>query len=396
MQRITQAVILAGGRGIRLRPITNTTPKPLVEINGRPFLAHLLDLLKKNGISEVVLLLGYLPEKIMEYVEDGSKFGLSVRYSVGGVEDETGTRIKNAALLLADHFLLLYCDNYWPLDLHALEAFYRGKGTLASVTVYANRDRAKKNNTKVEDGYVTAYDRSRTASDLNGVEIGFFIMDRSITDMMPPGNFSFEDVIIPRLIASRELAGFMTDHAYYSIGSLERLPETEKFLRPRSVVFLDRDGVINKRPPQGEYVKNIGEFEFLSGVREALRLLKEDGAEVYIITNQAGIGRGMMTEADLAAIHEYLRRDAARAGGAINAIYYCPHAWDAGCECRKPRPGMFFRAGREHAINLTASWYVGDDQRDREVGDAAGCRTVLVTPEKNLLDIVRNEILVHE
>ncbi|TSD04778.1 MAG: D-glycero-D-manno-heptose 1,7-bisphosphate phosphatase [Parcubacteria group bacterium Greene0714_36] len=365
MQHITQAVILAGGQGTRLRPITDTIPKPLVEINGRPFLAYLLDLLKKNGVSEVVLLLGYLPEKIMEYVGDGSRFGLSVQYSVGSVEDETGTRIKNAAHLLQDHFLLLYCDNYWPLDLHTAEMFYRGKGTLASVAVYANKDRAKKNNIRVEDGYVTAYDRTRTAPDLNGVEIGFFIMDKSITDMMPSGNFSFEDMIIPRLIADRELAGFMTDHAYYSIGSLERLPETEKFLRPRSVVFLDRDGVINKRPPQGEYIKNIGEFEFLPGACEALRLLKEGGAEVYIITNQAGIGRG----------------------------YYCPHGWDAGCECRKPRAGMFFRASREHALDLTKAWWVGDDERDLEAGKVAGCHTILVTSEKNLLSIVRNEIL---
>ena len=105
---IKQAVILAGGKGERLKPLTDTLPKPMVPVNGRPFLEYLVELLKNNGIEEIVMLLGYRPEKITEHFGDGTKFGVNIKYSIGAVEDETGTRIKNAKGLLKDKFLLMY------------------------------------------------------------------------------------------------------------------------------------------------------------------------------------------------------------------------------------------------------------------------------------------------
>jgi len=167
---IKQAVILAGGRGERLRPITDTIPKPLIPINGKPLLEYLLEMLKGQGITEVVLLLGYLSEKIAEYFGDGSKFGLNIKYSIlplfdeKGLENESGTRIKTAAPLLDDIFLLMYCDNYWPLDLKKLSDFYFKQGKMVSITVYTNKDNFTKNNILVDnDGLVVKYDRSRGA-----------------------------------------------------------------------------------------------------------------------------------------------------------------------------------------------------------------------------------------
>ena len=104
----TQALILAGGQGTRLRPLTAHKPKPLVEVAGKPFLAHLLQMLAKEGITDVVLLTGYRGKEIEEYVSDGSRFGLSVKYSAGAVAWETGKRVREAAPLLHDEFMLLY------------------------------------------------------------------------------------------------------------------------------------------------------------------------------------------------------------------------------------------------------------------------------------------------
>jgi len=134
---IRQTVILAGGEGTRLRPLTQNMPKPMVPVNNRPFLEYLIDMLKGNGISEAVLLLGYLPEKITGYFGDGSNFGVDMKYSIGKVSDKTGTRIKNAGPLLDDVFLLMYGDNYWPLNLKKLFEFYIERKTLASTTIYA-------------------------------------------------------------------------------------------------------------------------------------------------------------------------------------------------------------------------------------------------------------------
>lgn len=230
---ITQAVVLAGGRGERLRPITDAIPKPMVAIHGRPFLEYLVALLKKNGITDIVMCLGYLSKKITEHFGDGSRFGLRIRYSVGAVVDETGTRLRNAWPLLDDRFLLLYCDNYWPLDLIRMEEFYHSKGALASATVYANADGRGEygfeNNICVDgEGYVLRYDKTRAHPDLNGVDIGFFLLDKRALDLIPAGNVSFEQAVLPRLVAQRQLVGFRTDTPYYTITSVDFLRRAEQ------------------------------------------------------------------------------------------------------------------------------------------------------------------------
>ncbi|MBE3122255.1 MAG: D-glycero-beta-D-manno-heptose 1,7-bisphosphate 7-phosphatase [Thermoplasmata archaeon] len=391
MLSVKQAVILAGGRGTRLQPLTDTVPKPMILMNGKPFLEYLIGLLKENGICEIVLLLGYLPEKITEYFGDGSRFGVKIKYSISDLSDETGTRIKKAEELLQEFFLLTYCDNYLPLDLKKLVEFHEKQKTMASVTIYTNKDKITKNNVFVDEkGYVITYDRTRQAKDLNGVDVGFFILSKKITEWMPGENFSFQNVIIPKLIENHQLSGYLVDYRYYSIGSLERLPLTERFLQPKKVIFLDRDGVINKKPPKAEYVKKWNEFEFLPGAIEALELLTKNGYHVYLITNQAGIARGVMTESDLRSIHEHLQRELHNNKAKIDGIYYCPHGWDENCECRKPKPGMFFQAARDHQLDLSKTVFIGDDERDLQAGNAAGVKTILVTPEKNLLQVVHS------
>jgi histidinol-phosphate phosphatase family protein len=390
MRSIKQAVILAGGQGTRLRPLTDTIPKPMILLNGKPFLEYLIELLKENGISEIVLLLGYLPEKVTEYFGDGSRFGVQIRYSITDVSDETGTRIKKAETLLQHDFLLMYCDNYLPFNLRKLLEFHERQKTMASVTVYTNKDRITKNNVFVDDkGHVITYDRTRQAKDLNGVDVGFFILNKEIFDWMPKENFSFQDVIVPKLIAQHQLSGYLIDNRYYSIGSLERLPLTEQFLKPKKVIFLDRDGVINKKPPKAEYIKNWAEFEFLPGAIDAITLLTQQGYQIYLISNQAGIARGVMTKQDLDIIHENLQKELLSHGAHITGIYYCPHGWNDNCDCRKPKPGMLLQAAREHHLDLTKTYFIGDDERDIEAGEAAGCKTVQVTPENTLLSIVR-------
>lgn len=395
MRGIRQAVILAGGEGTRLRPLTYEVPKPMVPVSKRPFLDYLVDMLKENGIAEVVLLLGYLPEKITRYYGDGSNFGVNIKYSIGKVSDKTGTRIKSAEQLLDEIFLLLYGDNYWPLNLKRLLKFYHEHKTLASTTVYANKDGkgeyGAENNIYVDDdGYVLKYDRSRKDKKLNGVDIGFFIVSKEILGLMPDHDFSFEEEILPLLVDKHQLSGYRTEHRYYYISTLESLKEMERYLQPKKVVFLDRDGVINRKAPENDYVKNWREFKFIPGAIEALKLLTQNGYDIHIITNQRGIARGMMSERDLNIIHEKMKAELGKHNARINGIYYCPHGLDDECDCRKPKPGLLFRAASEHELNLTEVVLIGDDERDLQAGGAAGCKTILVEPGKDLLQIVNS------
>ena len=142
-------------------------------------------------------------------------------------------------------------------------------------------------------------------------------------------------------------------------------------------IFLDRDGVINKKAPKHEYITSIKEFEFLEGVLEGLKKLGELSYKIIIITNQRGIARKKMSELDLIKIHKDMMRKIIKSGGRVDRIYYCPHN-KGECNCRKPLPGMIERAKEDFNIDLKNSWLVGDSESDIVLGKRVGCKTIFV------------------
>ena len=171
-------------------------------------------------------------------------------------------------------------------------------------------------------------------------------------------------------------------------------------------VFLDRDGVINRRPIAHEYVRSWEEFEFLPGVAEAVRVLKVSGFLVFVVTNQRGVATGALTDEALRLLHDRMRAELEAVGSALDGIFYCPHSENK-CECRKPRTGLFEQAKAIFPqIEFRESFVVGDSWRDTEAGRRLGCRTILIgsTLEvdavtradfvaRSLLDAVTNYIL---
>jgi D-glycero-D-manno-heptose 1,7-bisphosphate phosphatase len=365
----------------------------MVQIHAKPFLEYLIEQLRDQGFQRILLLLGYLPEIIQEYFRDGSRWGLKVQYSVSGIEDETGRRLKLAASHLDPYFLLLYCDNYWPMQIEKMWTRFVAAQVPAMITVYSNNDGYTRNSVRVDQhGYVIDYDKSCKSPGLQGVEISYGLLSKSVLSMLPDKNVSLEETLYPRLARHRELLAYVTDHRYYSVGALHRLSLTEAFFASRPAVILDRDGVLNKRPPQAHYVQSWEKFEWLPGAREALRLYSQAGYRVVVVSNQAGIGRGVMKETDLQHIHQRMQADVKEAGGQIEAFYYCPHDWSDGCDCRKPKPGLLYQAQRELSLDLTRTLFIGDDERDRQAADAAGCPSAMVSDEVSLLDIVRKVV----
>nr|HID57653.1 D-glycero-beta-D-manno-heptose 1,7-bisphosphate 7-phosphatase [Desulfobacterales bacterium] len=147
------------------------------------------------------------------------------------------------------------------------------------------------------------------------------------------------------------------------------------------VIFLDRDGVINRDRP--DHVKAWSEFEFLPGSLEAIRLLSNNGYSIILITNQSAVNRRLITEKGLAIIHERMIRRIEETGGRIEAIYFCPHTPDQGCECRKPKPGLIYKAQADYKLDLSKTCMIGDSLKDIECGWKAGCgKTVLVRTGK--------------
>ncbi len=167
------------------------------------------------------------------------------------------------------------------------------------------------------------------------------------------------------------------------IDTVEVVPEEQL----QRVVFLDRDGVINKKL-EGDYVKTYDEFIFLPGTIDAIKKIKQKGLMVIIITNQSGIGRGIMSEDDLLDVHEQMLAELKKNGVTIDAIYYCPHSPDNGCDCRKPKDGLFKQALMDFNIDMEHSWMIGDEQKDVEAGEKAGCQTYLLSKGELLIEAI--------
>jgi D-glycero-D-manno-heptose 1,7-bisphosphate phosphatase len=146
-------------------------------------------------------------------------------------------------------------------------------------------------------------------------------------------------------------------------------------------VFLDRDGVINRKAPEGQYVTRWEKMELLPGAREAVYLLNQAGFLVIVVSNQRCVAKGLVTTDEVDSMHARMRHEFEVSGAKLDAIYYCPH--ENQCSCRKPRPGMLLQAARTHDVDLSASWMVGDSDGDVEAGRTAGCRTARLINNDN-------------
>ena len=153
----------------------------------------------------------------------------------------------------------------------------------------------------------------------------------------------------------------------------------------KPAVFLDRDGTINKDVP---YCSCPEEFELLPGVGEAIAQLNKAGFIVVVITNQSGVYRGYFSEEMLHLIHQKMQEDLAHYKARVDSIYYCPHHPEDCCTCRKPAPGLLFRAAEKLGLDLKKSFFIGDSPTDMEAGRRAGCTTILVAPDQDLPDKV--------
>lgn len=380
-----QAAILCGGLGTRLRPYTLDMPKPMIPINKKPFLEYLIEQLKENGISEIILMTGYLGEKIHKYFGNGERLNIEILYSKGPVEWSTGRRLYEIKELLNDHFMLLYSDNFVPFNLEKAYECYIQKNVKLSFVV---QSKISGNIRLREDGIVDIYDKSRSASNLDMVELGYMIVSKKVFEYYPPNdkNIDFYQ-IIDSLAKEKQLAGFEIRDKYYSISDPERLNKMRNYLTPKKILLIDRDGVINKKAPKGEYITSWKEFKFIPETIKAMKKLSDNGFKFIIITNQACIGRGIVTKNAINEINNKMIKFLEKEGISILQLYMCPHHWDDNCHCRKPKPGLFFQASRDWSFRLDKTFYIGDDSRDCQAAYNAGCKCIFIGEQPDISNL---------
>ena len=224
----TQAVILAGGLGTRMRPITENIPKPMIAVAGKPFLQQQLRLLRESGIKRVLLLVAYLGEQIREYFGDGDEVGCGISYAFEVTPLGTGGALKNAEAQLAEHFVLVNGDTYLDIDYPGLVHRFTEVDCVALIAAYKKPDVTSSdipasllpNNLAVNgEGMVTAY-RKRNPEGLTHIDAGVIVMKKEILANISVGQkCSLEEEIYPRLIASGEMRAFVTGEPFYDMGS---------------------------------------------------------------------------------------------------------------------------------------------------------------------------------
>jgi N-acetyl-alpha-D-muramate 1-phosphate uridylyltransferase len=223
--------ILAGGLAKRLRPITETIPKALVEVAGRPFIEWQLDYLYRQDIKHVVLCLGYLGEQIEVLIGDGKRFGLKIDYSYDG--DQllgTGGALKKALPLLGGAFFIYYGDSYLPIRFADVEDSFRQQGLPALMTVLKNDGRWDRSNVIFSDGNLLEYNKHSPSKNMDYIDYGLGVLSAGLLLSFPDAQFFDLADVYQRLAFEGRLSGYEVFERFYEIGSFEGLKETEQFL----------------------------------------------------------------------------------------------------------------------------------------------------------------------
>jgi len=225
------AALLAGGLASRLRPITVTMPKALVDVCGRPFIDHQLALLRRNGIRRVVLCLGHLGDQVERYLGDGAAHGIEIRYSHDGRPLlGTGGALRRAAPLLGEVFWVMYGDSYMDIDYRAVLAAFLRQDTLGLMTVLNNHHQWDRSNVVFRDGRLLQYDKRVQTPEMTHIDYGVALLRRPALERISPHRPSDLADLYSRLVAEGRMMGYEVRERFYEIGSPAGLQETRAYL----------------------------------------------------------------------------------------------------------------------------------------------------------------------
>lgn len=382
---IRQCAVLVGGLGSRLGALVADTPKPLLTIGDRPFLAWLLRELVRFGVEEIVLLTGHLSERVEQALEGLAALlprPVRIVLSREPVRAGTGGALHHARHLLDARFLLCNGDSMLDFNLAALLAAASADPaeTLGRIVVRRVEDASRYGAVETDGALVTAFlERPRRPEPAPGlINAGIYLLDRRILEHIGPV-CSLERDVLPGLAARGLLRASQASGWFIDIGIAADLARARQELPAhcrRPALLLDRDGTINI---DHGWVGSRDRFEWMPGAKDAVRLATSRGWHVFVVTNQSGIARGRYDEAALAALHGWMADELRAAGGTIDDIRYCPYhpeaalpQWRRASDWRKPAPGMLLDLMRAWELTPARCLLVGDQPTDIAAAAAAG------------------------
>ena len=423
-----KVVIMAGGRGKRIAELFPDIPKPLIPIDGMPILEREIRSLSSQGFKDIILTVGYLADKIVDYFGDGSQWGVKIAYFI------EKTPLGNAGALFRlreeigdDPFLLLNADAAFDVDFNRMLDYHREKGGLVTIFTHPNSH-------PYDSGLIVADEDAKVVAWLskederpqwydNRVNAGLHIMAPKALDLclkdldidenthFPVGKVDLDRQILKPLCGTGQMVCYDSPEYVKDMGTPDRFHLVEADYRngivharnlgnKQKAIFLDRDGTINKYVG---FLRHINDFDLIEGVADAIKLINQSEYLAIVVTNQPVIARGEVSWEELNEIHQKMTTLLGKAGTYVDGIYICPHHPDKGfegerpeykidCSCRKPKPGLLLQAAKDFNIDLSQSVMIGDSTRDVEAGRAAGCKQsfqIETNKANSLLDIIK-------
>jgi len=401
METVKQAAILIGGKGTRLGDTVRNTPKPLLEVGGRPFVEHVMLNLRRFGFQDFILLAGYQSDVVHERYGADSDFAQELRASIRVLVEPspmgTGGALKHAEAYLRDEFLLLNGDSIFDvnyLDLTNCVYDQEPSDWLGRVALLPVADASRYGLVELDRSKITAFREKPVVPESGLVNSGVYWLKSEILNYIEDTPCSLEQQVFPKLVAEGRLIGRVYNGFFIDIGIPEDLQRARDNLLDdlkKPAAFLDRDGTLNH---DHGYTYKIEEFRWIEGAKGAIKQLNDAGYLVFVVTNQAGIARGYYDAAAVETLHQWMQGELAIVGAHIDDIRYCPHHPEGTvpelsiiCECRKPRAGMLKSLIEKWKPEISRSFMLGDSDKDAQAGASVGILGKKIKPASILNEV---------
>jgi histidinol-phosphate phosphatase family protein len=405
-----QLIILAGGKGTRLKDRLGDLPKPMISIGGKPLLEHQVELAKRYDFTELLFFVHHRADLIQDYFGHGEKWGVTIKYLIEPEPLGTAGAVLTGWRHLVDRFLVMYGDTMVNVDLDRIWRAHERNGVDGTLLLHPNDHPLDSDLVELNAASrVVAFHNRPHPEGIwrqNLVNAGLYVLEKRalqpfqnwFTTRAPGTLLDFGKDLFPSLLErGAKLLGYNTPEYIKDIGTPQRYDRISaefaagviarsSLAVPQRAVFLDRDGTLI---PDRDCLRRAEELELLPGVADALHRLNHSGWRAVVVTNQPVIAKGWCTEAELQNIHNKLETLLGREHAFLDRIYFCPHHPEKGfpgerpelkidCDCRKPKTGMIRQAAAELNIDLKQSWLIGDTTTDLQTARNAGLRSILV------------------
>lgn len=397
---LKKAVILAGGKGTRLKSISETLPKPMMPVAGKPLLEYQIELCKKYGLEEVVLIVNHLKESIIDYFGNGENWGIKISYFEEPEPLGTVGGVKEIEEQLTEDFLVLYGDVIMEMDLQRLYDFHKTKNSDVSLVVHPNDHPYDSDLVEVDaENRVTHIHSKPLNPDKiyhNLVNAAAYVFSPKLLNHLEKGKKAdFGKDIFPKILDKLDVFAYNTTEYLKDMGTPDRLEKVTRDVtsgklsnrslsKKQKAIFLDRDGVLNY---DTDLIHRTEDFTLYDYTAESVKRINQSEYLAIVITNQSIIARGLTDLKGLDDIHKKMEWELGEQRAYLDAIYFCPHHPHGGfkgevpefkveCSCRKPKPGMILEAAERFNIDLSQSFMIGDSERDAGAGRAAAVTTI--------------------